>query len=393
MRSPLLKRIFQGLLFLFVLVLILFFTCVPPLVERSMNKTLVSGPYTASAAAQTLHRKLLIADLHADSLLWARNLLDRGTRGHVDIPRLIEGNVALQVFTTVTKTPHGLNIERNDERTDDITPLMFAQLRPISTWTSLTARSLNMAARLHAFADGSGGRFTVIHSVADLSRYLQRRRSDPQITAGLLGIEGAHALDGKLENLQPLFDAGFRLIGLSHFFDNDFAGSAHGLAKGGLTEKGRELVRRMEARGMIVDLAHSSPATIADVLAMATRPVVVSHTGVKGTCNNTRNLSDDQLRGVARTGGIIGIGYWETAVCGADVHAIARAIHYAVGVVGADHVALGSDFDGAITAPFDTTGLVLITEALLQEGLSEDDIAKIMGGNAFALFAKLLPQQ
>jgi microsomal dipeptidase-like Zn-dependent dipeptidase len=128
------------------------------------------------------------------------------------------------------------------------------------------------------------------------------------------------------------------------------------------------------------------------VLALATRPVIVSHTGVKGTCNNTRNLSDDQLRGVARSGGLIGIGYWDTAVCGDDARAIARAIHYAVGIAGADHVALGSDFDGAVTTPFDTTGLVLLTDALLQEGLSEADIAKIMGGNAFALLAKLLPE-
>lgn len=393
MPSTLLKRILLTLLLLFFVAAVLFFTFVPSMVERRMNVTLVSGPYTASPAAQALHRKLLIADLHCDALLWARDLLDRGTRGHVDVLRLIEGNVALQVFTTVTKTPHGLNIERNDDRTDDITPLMFAQLRPISTWTSLTARSLNMAERLQRFAGRSGGRLTIIRSAADLARYLDRRRSNSQITAGLLGIEGAHALDGKLENLDPLFNAGFRLIGLTHFFDNEFAGSAHGLAKGGLTEKGRELVRRMEARGMVVDLAHSSPATIADVLAMASRPVIVSHTGVKGTCNNTRNLSDEQLRGVARTGGIIGIGYWETAVCGTDAHAIARAIHYAVGIVGADHVALGSDFDGAVTVPFDTTGLVLLTDALLQEGMSEDDIARVMGGNAFNLFAELLPQQ
>ena len=392
MRSSLLNRVLQVLCFFFLLAIVLFFTFVPSLVERRMNVTLVPGPYTASAAAQALHRKLLIADLHGDSLLWARDLLDRGARGHVDVPRLIEGNVALQVFTTVTKTPHGLNIERNDDRTDDITSLMFAQLRPISTWTSLTARSLNMAEHLERFAGDSGGRLTIIRSAGDLARYLDRRRSNPHITAGLLGIEGAHALEGNLDNLEPLFNAGFRLIGLTHFFDNEFAGSAHGLAKGGLTEKGRELVRRMEARGIVVDLTHSSPATIADVLAMATRPVVVSHTGVKGTCNNTRNLSDDQLRGVARTGGIIGIGYWETAVCGTDAHAIARAIRYAVGVVGADHVALGSDFDGAVTVPFDTTGLVLLTDSLLQEGMSEDDIAKVMGANAFNLFAKLLPQ-
>lgn len=387
-----LKRIFRALLVLLVLAIISFFVFAPSVVESNMNRTLHPPPYTASAAAIALHRKLLVADLHADSLLWDRNLLARGTRGHVDVPRLIEGNVALQVFTTVTKTPRGLNIERNDDRTDSITLLMFAQLRPVATWTSLTARALDQAAHLRRFAGNSAGRFTVIRSAAGLARYLDHRRSDPQITAGLLGIEGAHALDGNLENLGPLYDAGFRLIGLTHFFDNDMAGSAHGIVKGGLTEKGRELVHRMEARRMIVDLAHSSPRTIDDVLAMATRPVIVSHTGVKGTCKNTRNLSDEQLRGVARTGGVIGIGYWDTAVCGNDAHAIARAIRYAVGVVGAEHVALGSDFDGATTTPFNTSGLVLLTDALLQEGLSEDDITKIMGGNVFRLLAAVLPE-
>ena len=392
MSLPLLKRLLKVFLLLLLLAAIAFFALGPSLTERSMNHVLVPGPYTASPAAVALHRKLLIADLHADSLLWDRDLLSRGSRGDVDVPRLIEGNVALQVFTAVTKTPRGINYERNSGDTDSITLLMFVQLRPPSTWTSLTARALNMAAHLHDFAARSGGRLTVIQSASDLSRYLDRRRSDPAITAGLLGIEGAHALEGNLDNLDRVYGAGYRLIGLAHFFDNAFAGSAHGLAKGGLTEKGRELVRRMQARGMIVDLAHSSPQTISDVLAVATRPVIFSHGGVKGTCNNTRNLSDDQLRGIAATGGIIGIGYWETAVCGTDVHAIARAIRYAAGVVGADHVALGSDFDGAVTTPFDTTGLVLVTDALLQEGFSEDDIAKIMGGNAFRLFAQLLPQ-
>ncbi|HKO03320.1 MAG TPA: dipeptidase [Candidatus Acidoferrales bacterium] len=369
-----------------------FFEVAPDLAERSMNRVLPGAAVAPSAAAIAFHRKLLIADLHADSLLWDRNLLTRSTRGHIDIPRLIEGNVALQVFTAVTKTPRGINIERNDDRTDSITLLMFAQLRPIATWTSLAARALNQAAHLRRFADNSAGRFTIIRSAAGLASYLDHRRADPQITAGLLGIEGAHALDGNLENLGPLYDAGFRLIGLTHFFDNDMAGSAHGIVKGGLTEKGRELVRRMEARRMIVDLAHSSPRTIDDALAMATRPVIISHTGVKGTCNNTRNLSDEQLRGVARTGGVIGIGYWDTAVCGNDAHAIARAIRYAVGVVGAEHVALGSDFDGATTTPFDTSGLVLLTDALLREGFSDDDIAKIMGGNVFRLLAAVLPE-
>ena len=371
----------------------LFFLVAPPLTERLMNRVLVAGPYAASAAAQALHRKLLIADLHADSLLWNRDLMVRGRRGAVDVPRLIEGNVALQVFTAVTKTPRSASIERNEANSpDDITLLMLAQMRPIATWRSLAARALDQAAHLREFAAESGGRLTVIRTRGDLASYLERRKSNPQITAGLLGIEGAHALDGKLENLPVLYDAGFRMIGLAHFFDNEMAGSAHGAAKGGLTPLGRELVRQMEARSMFVDLAHSSAQTIDDVLAMATRPVVVSHTGVKGTCNNTRNLSDEQLRGVARTGGVIGIGYWDTAVCGTDVHAITRAIRYAVNVAGVNHVALGSDFDGAVTTPFDTSGLVLITDALLQEGFSEDDIAKIMGGNVFRLFAANLPE-
>jgi microsomal dipeptidase-like Zn-dependent dipeptidase len=169
------------------------------------------------------------------------------------------------------------------------------------------------------------------------------------------------------------------------------AGSAHGVEKGGLTPLGREVVGRLEQKKILIDLAHSSPRTIDDVLAMATRPVFASHTGVKGTCDNARNLSDDQLRGIAKTGGVVGIGFWPTAVCGPDAHAIARAIRYAVGVAGVDHVGLGSDFDGAVTEPFDATGLPLLTEALLQDGLAEDDVAKIMGGNVLRVLAQTLP--
>jgi microsomal dipeptidase-like Zn-dependent dipeptidase len=386
------RRVVLAALVLAAVLVLLLFTVAPRLVESVMNRTRVSGPYHASAAAQDLQEKLLVADMHCDALLWNRDLTERASGGHVDIPRLIAGHVALEVFTTVTKTPRGLNIERNDDRTDDITVLVFAQLRPAATWSSLTARALDQASRLRSYAANSGGWLVILRSADDLARYLIRRRADPNITAGLLGIEGAHALDGKLENLATLYDAGFRMIGLAHFFDNKFAGSAHGVAKGGLTEQGRELVWQMEQRGMIVDLAHASPRTFDDVLAIAARPVVVSHTGVKGTCDNTRNLSDAQLRGVAKTGGVIGIGYWETAVCGTDARAIARAIRYAAGVAGVDHIGLGSDFDGAVTTPFDTSGLVLLTDALLQEGFSDDDIAKIMGGNVLRLLADILPQ-
>jgi microsomal dipeptidase-like Zn-dependent dipeptidase len=307
------------------------------------------------------------------------------------VPRLLEGNVALQAFTVVTKSPRHLNIESNDDRSDNITLLAMAQHWPAATWFSLKDRALHEARRLDTAAARSGGRLTVVRSRSDLEAYLRRRQAEPGITAGFLGLEGAHALEGDLANVDVLFGAGFRMVGLAHFFDNEFGGSAHGVRKGGLTAKGRDLVRRLEERQMLVDLAHASPSTVRDVLAAATRPVVVSHTGVKGTCDNVRNLDDEELRGVARTGGLVGIGYWQTAVCGTDGRAIARAIRHAVQVAGIDHVALGSDFDGAVAEPFDTTGLAEVTDALLAEGFSEAEVAKIMGGNALRLLAATLP--
>jgi membrane dipeptidase len=368
-----------------------FFFVVPGMVEKNRNPVLNPPPYTANERARTLHGQLQVADLHADSLLWNRDLLERGERGQVDIPRLIEGNVALQAFTIVTKSPRDMNIEHNTADTDNITPLAIAQRWPMKSWNSLAERALHQAHKLDDAARRSGGRFTLIRTAADLDAYLQRRAREPGITAGFLGIEGAHALDDRLDNIDRFFDAGVRMMAPTHFFDNEIGGSAHGVEKGGLTDKGREMIRRMEAKKMLLDLAHASPRTFDDAVAMSTRPVVVSHTGVKGTCDNARNLGDEQLRAIARTGGLVGIGYWETAVCGSDAAAVARAIIHAARVAGSEHVGLGSDYDGAVGVPFDTSGVVLVTEALLQQGMSENDVKLVMGGNALRLLRKVLP--
>jgi microsomal dipeptidase-like Zn-dependent dipeptidase len=224
-----------------------------------------------------------------------------------------------------------------------------------------------------------------------LERLLARHADDPRVVGGLLDIEGAQALEGDLANLAAVDTAGIRMIGLAHFYDNAFAGSAHGIAKSGLTALGHALVHEMERRGIIVDLAHSSAATIADVLAIATRPLVVSHTGVRGTCDNGRNLTDEQLRGVARLGGVVGIGFWETAACGLAPTDIARAIKYAVDLIGDDHVGLGSDFDGAVTTGFDAAALPTVTQALLDAGVAEASIPKVLGGNAIRVLQAVLP--
>jgi membrane dipeptidase len=377
-----------GVLFIFAVV---FFFVLPPIVGNQLNPTTQKPPYQVSPAAQNLHQQLFVADMHADSLLWNRNLLIKSDAGHVDFPRMRDGNLALQFFTVVTKSPRGLNIEQNSGDTDDIFWLTLAQRQPLDTLSSLTRRAVNQAYRLHQFAERSGGKFVIIKTKRDLANFLERRKTEKDLVAGILGIEGAHALDGKPENVEVLFDAGFRMMSPSHFFDSEMGGSAHGVEKYGLTERGREMLRRMEANGMLFDLAHASAATFDDVLKLATKPVVVSHTGVRGTCPNNRNLTDEQLRGIAKTGGLVAIGFWDTAVCQSNPQAIANAIRYTANIVGVNHVALGSDFDGSVETAFDASGMALVTEALMRENFTAEEIKLIMGDNVLRLLSQHLP--
>lgn len=384
------KRLAAAFAIVLIGVLCAFFALAPGIVERSMNK--LSGHDVAvSERARALHQRLFIADLHSDTLLWARDPLARASRGHVDLPRLEEGTVGLQVFASVTKTPKGQNYDANGADSDNITALTIAQLQPPRTWTSLLQRSLYHAERLDDAAARSEGRLRVIRSRADLSRLLADRRAGQQVTGALFAAEGLQSLEGQQANLARLHAAGMRMAGLVHFFDNELAGSMHGVRKGGLTPLGRSVIREMERRGMVVDIAHCSHACVADILAMATRPVVSSHGGVQATCNVNRNLSDAEIRGVARTGGVVGIGYWDAAICSDDPRAIVRAIVHVRDLVGIDHVGLGSDFDGATTVPFDTSELAVITQLLLDEGFSEADIAKVMGGNVLRVLNAVLP--
>ena len=374
-----------------LLAIMIAFMIVPSMVDSTMNNVLTTTPPAPSAAALALHRTLFVADLHADQLLWARDPLTRSARGHVDVPRLQEGNVGLQLFSVVTKTPRGMNYDHNTGEIDNILLLAIAQRGPIATWSSLRARALHQADRLHQAAARSDGRLTVVTSRDELTAFMTRRAQQPTLVAGLLAIEGLHALDGNLANVDTLYDAGFRMMGLTHFFDNELGGSAHGVTHAGLTLFGRDVVTRMEQRGIIVDLAHTSPQMKRDVLAIAKRPVVVSHGGVAATCPGPRNLTDNELRAISANGGLVGIGYWDAAVCQLTVDAIVKAMKHAADIMGVQHVALGSDFDGATTEPWDTRALGLITEGLLKAGFSVDDVRRIMGGNVLAFLEQQLP--
>jgi microsomal dipeptidase-like Zn-dependent dipeptidase len=386
-----LKRLLILLLVLVLIGLVYFFTFAARLADQKFNRVSRAVSSTPPAPARALHDRLTVADLHADFLLWSRDPLERANYGHMDVPRLLEANVALQVFSAVTKSPWGQNYAQNAGSSDRITLLVMGQRWPLRTWFSLKERALYQAERLHRAADASGGKLTIIRTGLDLTRYLQRRAASPDRVAGLLAIEGLHAMEGRLENLDALYEAGYRMMALTHFFDNALSGSAHGVGRGGLTELGRAVIRRQEELGIVVDLAHVSPRAIDEILEMVSRPVVVSHTGVQATCAGPRNLTDDQIDRIADTGGVIGIGFWPGAVCGLDPASIVRAIRHVADRAGTGSVALGSDYDGSIQTGFDVTGLPHLTAALLDDGFTEDEIAQIMGGNVVRVLRDALP--
>jgi len=389
----------------------------PAYLQSKLANFIPGEPLAVSERALALHQSSIVIDLHADPLFVPRDLnveasmscgLLSCTRSHVDVPRLIRGNMALQVFTAFTYAPLSPKIDGNSNQTVDFvcTAAAMVNFWPVASWSSWKHRALYQAEKLHRFA--AEGPLRVITTRKELESYIQDRenclRSERgpnscDFTGGLLGIEGSQAVEptsqygwGGEESLEELFRAGFRLIGLQHFFDNEAGGSAHGEGQHGLTAFGRGLIGAMERRGIVLDLAHSSPTVVDDALDIVTKPFFVSHSGARGVCNNNRTLTDDQILRIAAKGGVIGVGYWEAVTCGRDVTAIARSARYIADVAGVNHVALGSDWDGATSMPpgLDAAGIAQVTEALLQVGFSEEQVRLILGQNALNVLRAVL---
>ena len=375
-----------GLIFLLIL------SGCASLADRLINRAILSPPYTGGPEPEKLHRSLFVVDLHADTLLWNRDLLRRASYGHVDVPRLREGHIGLQILGVVTQVPLFLRLNGNSDRPDVITELVRAQHWPAETHSSRMARALYQAEKLSDWIRASDGALKLIKSQRDLAELLRERAAGKPVIGVMLMLEGSHALESDLANLDRLYAQGFRMVGLAHFFDNEMSGSAHGKKKGGLTGLGRQLVERAQASGMLVDLAHASLPAIDDTLEISTQPVIVSHGGVRGTCDTVRNLSDQYLRRIAAAGGIIGIGLFKYATCGKTLEDTVKAMRYVADLVGVQHVALGSDWDGSPTV-VDASGLVLLSEALMKANFSSEEIEAIMGGNVLRVLQQTLPGQ
>ena len=386
------KKIIIGLSLLVILLLVSGRIFLPSWLDKQMNPVSDHLPFVVSDKARDLHKTLLIGDWHSDSALWNRNLSKTYDYGHEDIPRMQKGNIALQMFTTVTKSPSGQNYDSNETASrDNITSLAIVQGWPIKTWSSLTERAIFQAEKIRNLSLRDSKNLMLIESQSDLKQFMIKRELNPTLIGALIGTEGSHALDGDLNNIERLYNKGFRMMSLHHFFDNKLGGSLHGVTGQGLTDFGRQSIVEMLRLNIIIDVSHSSENVVKDVLDITNRPIVVSHTGFNGYCESPRNISDGLMQSIAKKGGLIGVGFWDGAVCDNTPKSVAEAIVYGIELIGVDHVALGSDFDGAITPGFDSSELVAITHELLELGLSDFQIRKVMGGNMFAFLQQNLP--
>jgi membrane dipeptidase len=331
--------------------------------------------------ARALHREAPAIDLHADTLMWARwvdyDLLRRhepplpraAWGGHVDVPRLREGGVGAQYFGLVS-----LPVSPLGNRS-----VVDAQIDQLDTAVSR--------------ARNDGIDFVKIDTADELVALNARGG-----IGALLGIEGAHALDGELDNVEHFARRGVRYLGILHFSRNDAGFPAYGWGRRdeeGLTAWGKSLVRRCEASGVIVDLAHVNRRGWLDACAMARRPMYCTHTGVAGAFAHWRNCDDEQLRALASTGGAAGVIFAPKFLGGDGLAPVVKHLRHMIDVGGEDLPALGSDWDGMIVPTrelSDASRMPALTTALLEAGISPGVIRKILRDNALRVLREAAPR-
>jgi len=328
-----------------------------------------------SAEARALHDKYPAIDLHADSLMWSRWVgYDLHTRhepplpraalgGHVDVPRMKEGGVGAQFFGLVSLplAKHGM-ARVVDEQIDALDNAVKAGPHKI--------KKVRTAAEIEA------------------------ARARGQVSA-LLGIEGGQALEGSLDKLDHFARRGVRYLGLCHLSSNDLCSTGYGIRAShtaGLTKFGREVVRRCEELGVIVDLAHINKPGFLEACEMSTRPPIVSHAGVVGVYEHLRNIDDDQLRAIGDRGGCVGVIFCPSFLGADGLEPVVKHLKHIIDVSGEDTPALGSDWDGFIVPTkdlCDAARLPLLTDALLAAGMKEETIGKILRGNVMRVLAEI----
>lgn len=359
-----------------------------------------------------LHRSMFIADMHADTLKWERDLLERSTFGHTDVPRMLEGNVALQGFTIVTKSPMRMPWSKcvSGDSPDTNTVLSLLQGRPAF---DLKARAFYQIDRFKdAVArskEGPGPELRLIRDIDDLTRLVEDRKAGKPVIGGVLGIEGGHWVGGESggddavkADMEELFHAGVRMFAPNHRFDNALSGSSEGCDGYGLTPRGETALTKAERLGMLVDVAHISPAGLRDAAMLLHKPFTNSHTGIRAECEEPcrvhRNLSDSDIEVILRQGGVISVGFWPQAI-GPSVWRVADVMEHIMDIAEdldlrpSRHIALGSDYDGSVTPLIEVSNLEALTAIMRQRDrpFDEETVRDIAGRNACRIFASQLP--
>ena len=369
-----------------------------------------------SPRAMRLWREAIVVDTHndlptkiADERLNpdVRNPVgfDRG-QSNTDLPRLLQSGITGVFLSAFVDAP-------------------YAFMTPDSSF----ARAMLLTNHVKAFVRRNPRRLRFATSGADLRRAKREGR-----IAIFVGVEGGHAIQGSIGNLRRLHAAGMRYMTLTWNNGNSWAGAAagtNGTRTQGLTEQGREIVREMNRLGVLVDISHVSDSTFWDAVATSTKPVIASHSSSRAIAMHRRNLTDDMLRAVARTGGVVNVNFFSQFIDSIYINrygaiephlraedrrlrdagtpneqirtqvaalrqrlldsipqtplsVLIDHIGHIAKVAGVDHVGIGSDFDGVTALPIgieDVTRLPRIAQGLLDRGYSDDDVKKIVGGN------------
>jgi membrane dipeptidase len=335
--------------------------------------------------ARALHNRSLVVDLHVDSFLWVRLLgYDIGVRHEnlvpfspfawqADLPRLRDGGVGAVGF--------GIVVNPRTVRPELPIPLKLLSWFERQQGFDAVLRTLDL---MHTAARQYADRLVVVRTAAEL-----RAAHAAGKLAGFACLEGAHGLEGSLDHLHTAFERGLRSVGLVHFQETEagYPMTVPEFDGRGLTPFGRTLVAEMDRLKMLIDLAHLNDAGFDDALKVMQRPFIVSHTCCRAVHEHRRNLTDEQIRAVAKRGGVIGIAFERAFVGGlsADLDRVLDHFDHAVKVGGEDVVAIGSDFDGFIVPPAgleDVTRMPRLTAGLLARKHRPDTVAKILGGNA-----------
>jgi membrane dipeptidase len=360
-----------------------------------------------SERALRVYRDAIVIDTHNDM---PSKMIDDGyvpevrhspgfekNQGDSDLPRFVESGITAQFLSAWVDAP-------------------YAFMTPDQSWKRVQI----YLDTIHAFVKRHPDRLIL----ATTARQVREAKAQGKV-AMLIGVEGGHAIESSLDNLRELHRRGVRYMTLTWNNGTPWAGAAAGLngtRTGGLTPFGREIVREMNRLGMLVDISHVSDSTFFDAVATSTAPVIASHSSARAINSHRRNMSDDQLRAVARNGGVVNVNFYSVFIDPrflAQADSISRVIPegpaqdaalralprpplsilidhivHIARVAGIDHVGLGSDFDGVSgllpAGMDDVTKLPLIAQALLDRGFSEQDVRKVLGGNMLRVMERVL---